>query len=303
MGWLTLALIAAALNGGVSVVDKFVVEKQIPDPIIYSFFMSAYGMISAVVMLLTVDVHTAPLGATLLAFFSGAVYLAYIVLYFAALGYNDASVVVALAQTSPVFSALWGFLFLGERFDTLTYIGVGVVVAGAVLISLERNEDEQAKTRLRLNTALQLMVVGCFVNSISQLMLKYALEEISVWGGFFWPRLGVFAGALALLTLPSIRKRLWSAVRGIGWRVNLLIMGSEGTALGAVYTMTLAYDRGPLTLVSASSGAQPLFIMLFVWLVNRIRADTVPDKTDRRLLAIRLLPLGMIALGVYLLSW
>ncbi len=302
VSWLTLVLIAAAFNGGVSVVDKFVVENQIPDPIVLSFFTSTYGMISAIVMLFTLDVHLAPLRATLLAFSSGVAYLVYVVFYFAALGFNDAPVVVALTQISPVFSALWGFLLLDERFDSLTYAGVGIVLTGAVIISLERNEVEQAKTGLRLNIALKLMVVGSFVSSMSQLMLKHALEEISASDGFFWPRLGVFAGTSAMLALPSIRKRLWSAVRRIGRQVNLLIMCSEVMALVAVYVMTLAYSRGPLTLVSASGAVQPLFATLFMWLVNRIRAGTVPDRADRRLLALRLLPLGMIALGLHLLS-
>jgi transporter family protein len=302
MDWLTLALIAAALNGGVSVVDKFVIEKQIPNPMVYSLFMGSYGIISAIVVFFAADIHIRPVGLTIMAFLSGTAYLLYIVLYFAAMSYNDASVVVALGQISPIFSTLLGFLFLNERFTMLTYLGVGLTTVGAVLISLERNEDTQLKRRLRINAALRLMVVACFIYSLNSFMLKFALEEISVWDGFFWPRMGVFAGALALLLLPSVRRQLSTALRNIGWRVNVLIMGSEGAALVAVYAMTLAFDRGPLTLVSASSATQPIFIMLFVWIVNRIRSDTIPDRTDRRLAIVRLLPLGLIAIGVYLLN-
>lgn len=302
MNWLALAIIAAALNGGVSVVDKYIVAKRIPNPIAYSFFLSGVGLISAVIMLLTVDIDGTPLTATLLAAFSGTVYLAYIVLYFAAMGFGDAPVVVALAQITPIFSTVWGFIFLGERFDMLTYVGVATIIVGSILISLERHEDGKAKARLRLNTALQLMVAGCFINSISQLMLKYALKEISDWDGFFWPRLGVFLGAVVMLLLPTIRKRLLSTLREIRKGDYLLIVGNEGAALGAVFALTLAYAQGPLTLVSASSAIQPLFIMLFVWCVNRIKPDTVPDEADRRLIILRLLPLGMIGLGVYLLS-
>jgi hypothetical protein len=32
------------------------------------------------------------------------------------------------------------------------------------------------------------MVVACFVRSLSDLSLKYALNELSGWDGFFWPR-------------------------------------------------------------------------------------------------------------------
>lgn len=302
MNWSSLALLAAGLNGAVSVVDKFIVAKRIPDAIVYSLFMSVFGLASAVVMPLIVDIHTTPLMATLLALFSGTVYLAYIVLYFAAMGFGDAPVVVALAQITPIFSALWGFFCLGERLGPLTYVGVAIVIAGAILISLERSEDQGARAKLQLNTALPLMVAGCFVNSVSQLMLKYALQETSDWDGFFWPRLGVFAGALAMLLVPSHRRRLRSSLREIGPGTYSLILGNEGLALFAVFLLTLAYDRGLLTLVSASSAVQPLFIIALVWVVNRVKPGLVPDRTDRRVLAVRLLPLGMIILGVYLLS-
>jgi hypothetical protein len=145
------------------------------------------------------------------------------------------------------------------------------------------------------------MALGCFFNSVSNLMLKYALTEIGVWDGFFWPRLGVFAGAGAMLIVPVVRQRMWQRLSRIGRDTYAMIAGNEGVALAAVYALTLAYGVGPLTLVSPINATQALFTMFFVWGVNRIRPNTVPDKTDRRRLAIRLLPFGMILLGVYLL--
>jgi hypothetical protein len=91
-------------------------------------------------------------------------------------------------------------------------------------------------------------------------------------------------------------------IKNIGWRVNLLIMGSEATALGGTFAITLAYALGPLTLVSATRSTQPLFVMLLVWVVNSIRQGVVPDRADRRLWVLRLLPMIMIVGGVYLLG-
>lgn len=302
MDWLALAMLAAALNGAVSSVDKFIVAKQIPDPAMYAFFMSTVGMVSAIVMWFAQDIHIVPLGPTFLALSSGILYLAYIALYFAALAYGDASVVVALGQITPVFTTLWGFTFLGERYDTLTYVGVGLVIAGSVVLSREENVEGDTKTPAHLNQALLLMLAGCFFNSISQLMLKSSLQEIRTLDGFFWPRIGVFLGGVILIMAPSRRRALGSAFRGMDRRVYGLIAGNEVIALAAVLAMTLAYGEGPLTLVTASSATQPLFVIFFVWLVNRLRPGTVPDRTDRRLFAVRLLPLTMIGIGVYLLS-
>lgn len=301
-GWLVLGLSAAALWGTVSVVDKIIIEKHIPHPLIYSFFMGAYGLVSALIVGLTAPIHLEPIGPTFLAFLSGAAYFFYIWLYFKALSHSDATGVVALGQITPIFAILWGYLLLGETFKAINYGGIISIVLGAVLISLECHR-EATRLQLRFNAALPLMVAACLVRSLSDLLLKYPLQEINAWDGFFWPRLGIFIGALAILASGSMRRQLWSALRQMSWRINLLIGGSEATALAGVLAITLAYAYGgPLALVSASSSTQPLFILLLVWLLNRIKPGMVSDRADRCLLTHRFIPLLLIIVGVYLLG-
>lgn len=302
MDWLVLSLTAAVLWGGVSVVDKVILEKYIPNPLLYAFFMGAYGLISALVVSWIVPIQIWPIGATLLACLSGALYLLYILLYFAALGRNDTAIVVALGQITPIFATLWDYLILGEVFGVTTYLGVIIVVLGTLFISLEYSHDS-VKTSIRLNSAaLQLMIAACFVRSLSDLMLKYALTELTSWDGFFWPRWGIFAGTLVILVFHPGRQQWSVAIKTIGLRVNLLILVSEIIALGGTLAITLAYDRGPLTLVSASSSIQPLFILLFIWAVNLIKQGTIPERATLKQCIPRLLPLLVIIFGAYLLG-
>jgi hypothetical protein len=63
MDWLILSLLAAALWGGSNVVDKVLIEKHIPSPLLCAFFMGAYGLISALVVGLTAPIHFESLGA------------------------------------------------------------------------------------------------------------------------------------------------------------------------------------------------------------------------------------------------
>jgi uncharacterized membrane protein len=299
--WLILGLTSAALWGAVSVVDKIVIEKHIPEPLIYALFMGAYGLVSALVVGSMAPIHFEPVGSTLLAFLSGVLYFVYIWFYFMALSRSNATAVVALAQITPLFAIVWGNLLLGETFKVINYGGAISIVLGAVLISLECHQGA-ARLHLRFNTALSLMVAACLVRSLSDLFLKYPLQEISPQDGFFWPRLGIFIGALAIVACGSTRHQLRVALRQMSWRINLLIGGSEATALVGVLAITLAYQHGPLGLVSASGATQPLFILLLVWLLNRIKPGMVPDRTNRCLLTNRFIPLLLIIGGVYLLS-
>jgi hypothetical protein len=169
------------------------------------------------------------------------------------------------------------------------------------LISLERRQTA-VKSSPHFNRALLLMVIACFVRSLSDLSLKYALAELGDWDGFFWPRLGIFVGAIVVVLVGPGLPRLVTTIKGMGWQPNLLIMGNEFISLGATLANTLAYARGPLTLVTATGSVQPLLILLFVAVVNVIRRGLVPEQANWRMDALRLPSLALIIFGAYLLG-
>jgi drug/metabolite transporter (DMT)-like permease len=241
------------------------------------------------------------LEASLLACLSGMLYLVYILFYFAAMSRSDAVVVVALGQITPVFSTLWGYFILGEVFGAASYAGVILVVLGAVVISVE-SRPGATQPSPRLNAALPLMVAACVIHSLSDLLLKYPLAELNTWSGFFWPRVGIFAAALVAVACCSIYRRLWPALKNMGWGINGLILGSEAVALAGILAITLAYDLGPLTLISALGSTQPLFILLLIGAINWIKKEAIPGRANCNLFLMRLLPMSLIISGVYLLS-
>jgi hypothetical protein len=81
-----------------------------------------------------------------------------------------------------------------------------------------------------------------------------------------------------------------------------LVMGNEVISLGATLANTLAYARGPLTLVAAAGSVQPLLILLLVVAANVVRRGLVPEQVNWRLGALRLPSLGLIISGAYLLG-
>jgi drug/metabolite transporter (DMT)-like permease len=206
-----------------------------------------------------------------------------------------------LGQITPIFAIGWGYFFFNEVFEASNYGGVITIILGAVLISLERPQKGSGFL-FCLNNALKFMAAACLIRSLSDLLLKYPLQEINAWDGFFWQRLGIFIGALTIPAYGSTRRQLWSALRQMNGRINLLIGGSEAIALVGVLAITVAYQHGPLGLVSASGATQPLFILLLVWYLNRLRPGLVPARIDRRPLINRFIPLLLIIVGVYLLG-
>lgn len=55
--------------------------------------------------------------------------------YFRALKLGDAARVAPIDKLSVVLVAVFGALFLGERFGAVNWLGVGLIAAGAVLVA------------------------------------------------------------------------------------------------------------------------------------------------------------------------
>lgn len=66
------------------------------------------------------------------------------VLYTFSLRSLDAAVAAILVATEPVMAVLWAAIFLGERLSWLQLVGVGVVMAGVVVLQLNRLADARS---------------------------------------------------------------------------------------------------------------------------------------------------------------
>jgi drug/metabolite transporter (DMT)-like permease len=100
-----------------------------------------------VVMLVAVTVPLTVFGVWTLGFATPPAAVAYIALaaflewaialtaFYYALRISTISIVTAVVASAPLFTALFGTLFLGERLGTLTIIGVVLTVAGVAVLS------------------------------------------------------------------------------------------------------------------------------------------------------------------------
>lgn len=158
--WLFIALGAHILFGIVFVLDRFLVSKVAPHPLVYTFWVS---ILQGVVILLIPFAFLAPLfgevsvvGSALYAlfpegfgipearelwvsFFAAVASLVAFFLFFSALKIGEASRIVPIVgSANPMFALLFGFLFLSERLAAQEIVAFGILVAGGILISIKR---------------------------------------------------------------------------------------------------------------------------------------------------------------------
>ena len=136
--WQMWALLSAAFAALTAIFAKLGVEHVSPD--------AATLIRTAVVLVALVVVVTATRQLSALTGASARTYL-FLVLsglatgaswwcYFRALAVGDASRVAPLDKLSVVLVALFGALFLGEKLAPVNWLGVGLVAAGAWLVTL-----------------------------------------------------------------------------------------------------------------------------------------------------------------------
>ncbi len=164
---------------------------------------------------------------------------------------NPANVVVVLMATATVSATLFGVLLLKETLLITTIIGISLAIAGIFVISWT------SSTNLNLVGFASLAGIGYGLFSV--LMQRFNLQ-----GGIYLTKYLLLFGSIFLfipfiITFEPINISHQSILGLLGLAIFPTILG--------FYCTTSALKYLPASKVQAIELAEPLFAMLFVWLV------------------------------------
>lgn len=259
MLWIILTILAVILWAGSQLIDKYVLEKYIRQPLICVIVTGFIGLIFSLVIFLKNFVYLAPhiFG---LCFGVGIFYIALAACYFKALKIEEASRVVPLFSLDAIFVLILATLFLGEVLTPIKYLGVFLLVCGAILISAKRD------FRLRNTKAFWLMISAAFFGALFFVFTKYLLNFADYWTIFAYIKIGAFVAILPLLYiyLPELKR----TIKAHGKRVLGLMTATETLTVLGVLSFTAALSFGYVSLAVGLSEIEPLFVLLFVSLIS-----------------------------------
>lgn len=302
MSWLPIALSAAALGSLVSITDKILVARFLRDPWSFPFFTAlSLGLYCSVLLLVRGALglfQVPPLPVLAIALLPGALYFVSSFFYTRALQQTDASTVSALNQTIPLFALLWGWLFFGNVFLPINYVGIGVVVVCCALLGMEQAPGSH---RMRPSPALWLILAGALLRSLADLFVKATLTDQDYWNTFGLSRAVLLPISIATLLLPMYRKSIGQSVRINGLRIIPGIALLEFVAMVPMVLGIIAYSLGPLALVSTIIYSTPFFVLIFTQVLNSLRPGLVPVKTGSQTLRRQAVLILGVMVGVILL--
>lgn len=305
--WLLLSIGAAFFWAVVNLLDKILVIEHIKSQWTRLILDSSVGISSCLLVYFTGLLSNVTIEIILLSISAGIILFGFNYLYYKALETADVSVTAVLMQTVPIFTAVWGFLFFGELFFPVVYIGIGLIIFGAILSNIEFDTLGFHKIfgGKNWNAAVLYIFPGIFLVSINYALQKYILNFTNSWTVFFWGRIGAFVlTSFFFIISRKIRTDFLQTIREIKALPLLMLSGVEWFNLFGIFLIITAYSTGPITLVATVSAVQPLFVIIIMIVFSILRKKSILSdfSNNKKVLAIRIVASILLIAGIYIVS-
>jgi drug/metabolite transporter (DMT)-like permease len=302
MHWLIFALVAPLLWATVNHIDKYLLEKHFKSDGVGALIL--YSSLFAVIMLpvayliepslLLIDLKTI-LMLLLVGVITGFSIYAYLV----ALRMQEVSLIMPIFQTIPVFGFILGFFFLGELLTTTQMIAGAIIVFGAIIISLEIEEEERLRFRWK---PLVLVLTSAILFALHDTLFKGLALETNFWTTVFWSNLGLLLfGVVIFISSRADRKAFLTTLRSQPVSIISLNFGSETATMIGNLTLSYATLLAPLALVEVVASYQPVFVFILGVIFTLFLPKFATERIKLRHLLHKGLAIGIMLIGTLLL--
>jgi len=293
MSWVLFSVLAALIWSISSIIDKFVLSKWVRNPNVPVIFTSVIGLIGALFIYLLHGFSPLSYLNIGLAFISGASFIISCILYFKAVQIEEISRVVPMFYLSPLFVMIMAAIFLGEVFGPLKYLGIFLLVIGAIIISSKN-------LKMRFGKAFWLMITCSLLGAAGTVITKYLLNFADFWTIFSYTRIGTVFALIPIFYLDF--PDLISTIKKHGKKVVGVISFNTSLNLVGVLFITIALSMGFVTLVNALSSVQPFFVLLFTVILSRFYPRILKEEIGKSTILIKVIAIILMFVGAILIS-
>ena len=296
ISWISIAIAAYFLTALNSVVDKYLLGRSIPHPVVYAFYV---GVFSIFTIILTPFGFEWPgwtqFGAAL---FVGIIFLLALISFFTALKTGETSRTVSVVGAmTPIFILILSAIISGDSLRGGEYYALALLVLGTVLISAHRHKKDCPCLRIT-----GLATFAAFFFALFFISARFVFDNQEFISGFIWTRIGSFLAAFLLLLMPSNRKLIFNMTKKVGVKMGGLFIANKTLAGFAFLMLNYAIAIGNITLVNALEGVKYIFLLLLVFIISKFRPTILQEETTFFVLLQKTIAIALIFLGILLLS-
>ena len=291
MLWLILVFIALFIWTFENVIDKFVISHDLKDPVtLVTIFGLVFGMIFVAVGVFLGD-NFFNQSLILWAAVGGILYIIAVWLYFYLMEYGEVSRIVPIISLKPLVVVLVSFLVFNQRLEWYGYIGVLVIVFGAILISYQKTKRKIQKSHFFIGAAISVTAF-----SLRNIIIEHVTTDASIWSFLFWLGIMMMLSSLIIFAIhhPRIKKK--AQLQGINIMAVTFVVSGFATVL-----FFKAIEMGTASLVTALSATMPLFVFIVITLISKYHPKIIHEKISKPILIRKLVAIVFIILGSVLL--
>src|SRR3989338_2782179 len=141
------SLLSGLTWAATNVVDKYLLAKWIRQPGLVTMGFGIVGLATALTIFLFRGFGHLPWSYALIAVVAGMIYLLAEYFYYKGAQLEEISRVISLIYLDPLFTAVFSAIFIGEIFSVQKYIGVFLLVIGAVIIAYRKSSGFGFRSR------------------------------------------------------------------------------------------------------------------------------------------------------------
>lgn len=293
--YLPISILAFLLNGISVTVDKFLLSKIIPDPLLYIFYFSMVSLLAIFALPFT---HLPNTNVLILSSLSTLLWTLAAYLMFKALKIGQvARVIPIIGSLNPlilfVIGLAGGTILANEAWAII------VLILGLVFLTLPDWKGKLIKSELLLE------ISSAALFALSYLLLKQAyLQEdfitVLVWSRFILiPLIAVF------LFIPDLRKRaVPSPKQGISMLKKGGILFGFGQVSAGISQLLIffAISLANPALVNSLQGTQYVFLFILSLILAKKYPQIFKEKYTFFNLITKILGIILISFGLYLLA-
>jgi len=291
--WAILSISATLCWATSNIIDKTVLTKWVRKPLVPIIIVGAVWLILGIVTYLFKGFsYLSPINISL-AILTGIITIIAWIFYYKAMQIQEASRVVPLTNLSQLFVLILAAIFLGEILTPLKYLGIFLLITGAILISIKN-------FKISFGTAFWWIILTAGLYAINSILTKYLLNSTDFWTVFGYRGIGMFIGSIPITYL--FIGDLIGTVKQNGKRVIIAISASESITAFGILLSVMAMSIGYITLVSSLQAFQPFFVLLFTILLSIFFPSILKEEISKSTIFLKVLAIASIVIGVILVT-
>lgn len=196
--------------------------------------------------------------------------------------------------------------FLGVIPPMIQLVGACIIVVGGILVSIERDEDEDGAVSHKIDwITIGMMSISVILVALIYVLFRDAALTTNFIGVGFWVGLGtLITGIIIYAVWKPYRQDFNAFCQDADYKAVGIQFFNEILDAGGVYMTNLATTLGPsVMVVTAFNATQPLFVgiiggLLSIW--GFISIST--ERTNNGTWKIITIGIGCIAIGIVVIS-